>query len=46
MEVVESSKHIEISVSYPNRKIENLEDEVIDKIVKEIEKEREEASAT
>lgn len=43
MEVVESSKNIEICVAYPNRKFENIEDETIDRFVKEIEKEREEA---
>ena len=42
MEVVESSKHIEISVTYPNRKSEMLGEEELDKIVKEIEKEKEE----
>jgi hypothetical protein len=46
MEVVESAKHIEISVTYPNRKSEMVADEEIDKIVKEIEKEKEEASST
>jgi 20S proteasome subunit alpha 4 len=43
MEVVESAKHIEISVSYPDRRVENLEDAEIERIVKEIEKEKEEA---
>lgn len=42
MEVVESSKNIEISVMRSNNKSEMLEDETIDKYVKEIEKEREE----
>ena len=42
MEVVESSKNIEVCVSYPKRKVELMEDEAIDKFVKEIEKEREE----
>lgn len=45
MEVVESSKNIEINVSYPNRRSEMLEDEEIDKIVKEIEKEKEESQS-
>ena len=42
MEVVESSKNIEVCVVYPNKKTNFLEDEEIDKFVKEIEKEREE----
>ena len=44
LEVVESSKNIEICVAYPGNKSEMLEDETIDKYVKEIEKEKEEAS--
>ena len=43
MEVVESSKNIEISVMRSNNKNEMLEDDAIDKYVKEIEKEREES---
>lgn len=42
MEVVESSKNIEICVAYPNKKFDYIDDETIDKFVKEIEKEREE----
>jgi 20S proteasome alpha/beta subunit len=42
MDVVESSKNIEISVSYPDRRVENIPEEDIEKLVKEIEKEREE----
>ena len=42
MEVVESSKNIEICVAYPGRKFENIDEDTIDRFVKEIEKEREE----
>lgn len=45
MEVVESSKNIEICVSHADRKVETLDDAEIDKYVKEIEKEREENEA-
>jgi 20S proteasome subunit alpha 4 len=45
MEVVESSKNIEICVSYKDRRIVTLDDETIDKYVKEMEKDREEAEA-
>lgn len=45
MEVVESSKNIEICVVYPDNKSEMLEDSAVDEIVKQIEKEREEAEA-
>ena len=45
LEVVESSKNIEICVMTAQGKFENLEDTVIDRFVKEIEKEREEAQA-
>lgn len=41
MEVVESSKNIEICVVTSAKKSEMLSDEVIDRFVKEIEKERE-----
>ena len=43
MEVVENSKNIEICVIKADNQQEMLEDDVVDKIVKEIEKEREEA---
>ena len=42
LEVVESSKNIEICVAYPGRRFVMMEDEDIDKVVKDIEKEREE----
>ena len=42
LEVVENSKNIEICVIQPNKKFDQLEDETIDKYVKEIEREREE----
>ena len=42
MEVVESSKNIEICVMHPDSRWELLDDSEIDKFVKEIEKEREE----
>ena len=42
MEVVESSKNIEIYVMTGPKEFRNLEDAEIDKVVKEIEKEREE----
>lgn len=45
MEVVESAKNIEICVCYPDNRSEMLEDDLVDKYVKEIEKEREEAEA-
>ena len=45
MEVVESSKNIEICIVHPNSKSEMLEESEVEKIVKEIEKEREEAEA-
>ena len=45
MEVVESSKNIEICVMTGARKFEMLDDAVIDGIVKAIEKEREEENA-
>ncbi len=43
MEVVESSKNIEICVAYPEKNFVMLEDNEIDEVVKQIEKEREEA---
>lgn len=43
MEVVESSKNIELCVVYQGNKKEMLPQEDIDKIFKDIEKEREEA---
>ena len=46
MEVVESAKNIEICVMYPGNKSEMLDDETIDKYVKEIEKEKEESGAS
>lgn len=45
MEVVESSKNIEVVVTYPGNRHVNLDDESIEKIVKEVEKEREEVAA-
>lgn len=45
LEVVESSKNIEICVMTGAKKFETLDDETIDKFVKEIEKEREEENA-
>jgi 20S proteasome subunit alpha 4 len=42
MEVVESSKNIEICIMTGPKKFQLLEDSVIDKIVKDIEKKREE----
>jgi len=45
MEVVESSKNIEICVMTAAKKFEMLDDAVIDKFVKEIEKQREEENA-
>jgi 20S proteasome subunit alpha 4 len=45
MEVVESSKNIEICVMTSAKKFEMLDDAVIDKFVKEIEKQREEENA-
>lgn len=42
LEVVESSKNIEICVSYPDRRVENIPEDEIDKLIKEIEKEKEE----
>ena len=45
MEVVESSKNIEICVMTGAKKFENLDDATIDKFVKQIEKEREEEGA-
>lgn len=42
MEVVESSKNIEICLITGNKKFEMLDDATIDKFVKEIEKQREE----
>jgi 20S proteasome subunit alpha 4 len=46
MEVVESSKNIEICVMTGTKKFEMLDDAVIDKFVKEIEKQREEENAS
>lgn len=45
LEVVESSKNIEICVMTGTKKFEMLDDAVIDKFVKEIEKQREEENA-
>jgi 20S proteasome subunit alpha 4 len=45
LEVVESSKNIEIVVMTGPKKFETLDDAVIDKFVKEIEKEREDEAA-
>jgi 20S proteasome subunit alpha 4 len=42
LEVVESSKNIEICIMTGARKFENLDEAAIDKFVKQIEKEREE----
>ena len=44
MEVVESAKNLEVCVMYPNNKHEILDEGVVDQIVKQIEKEREEAN--
>ncbi len=44
MEVVESSKNIEICIMTGPKKFEMLEDEAVAKFVKEIEKQREEES--
>lgn len=41
LEVVESSKNIEICIMTGPKKFEMLSDETVDKFVKEIEKERE-----
>ena len=46
MEVVESSKNIEICVMTGAKKFEMLDDTVIDRFVKEIEKQREEENAS
>jgi len=43
MEVVESAKNMEIAVLFPGKKYELLEEAKIEAIVKQIEKEREEA---
>lgn len=43
MEVVESSKNIEICVSYPDNKFQMLSEDEVEEFVKLIEKEREEA---
>jgi 20S proteasome subunit alpha 4 len=45
MEVVESSKNIEICIMTGPKQFQTLEDETIDKFVKEIEKKREEEAA-
>lgn len=45
MEVVESSKNIEICVMTGPKKFEMLDDAVVETIVKQIEKEREEETA-
>jgi 20S proteasome subunit alpha 4 len=45
LEVVESSKNIEICVMTGPKEFKTLDDETIDKFVKEIEKEREEETA-
>jgi 20S proteasome alpha/beta subunit len=45
LEVVESSKNIEICIMTAPKKFQTLEDETIDKFVKEIEKQREEENA-
>ena len=45
MEVVESSKNIEICIVTGPKKFEMLDDAAIDKFVKEIEKKREEEQA-
>lgn len=46
LEVVESSKNIEICIMTAPKKHEFIDDETIDKFVKEIEKEREEENAS
>lgn len=46
LEVVESSKNIEICVMTGPQKFETLDDATIDKFVKEIEKEREDDNAS
>jgi hypothetical protein len=45
MEVVESSKNIEICIMHADNKSEMLEEDAVDVYVKQIEKEREEAEA-
>ena len=42
MEVIESSKNLELLISHPDGKTTIMEEEDLEKIVKEIEKEREE----
>jgi len=46
LEVVESSKNIEICLMTGPKQFQTLDDETIDKFVKEIEKEREEEAAS
>jgi 20S proteasome subunit alpha 4 len=46
LEVVESSKNIEICLMTGPKQFKTLDDETIDKFVKEIEKEREEEAAS
>jgi hypothetical protein len=45
MEVVESSKNIEVSIMHPDNTSELLDDATVDLYVKLIEKEREDAEA-
>ena len=45
MEVVESAKNIEVFVVYPENKKEMLSPEAVEAVVKQIEKEKEEAEA-
>jgi hypothetical protein len=45
MEVVESAKNVEINVTYPDNRHVSLDEETIDRIVKQIEKEREDENA-
>lgn len=45
MEVVESPKNIEVNVTYPGNKHVMLDEDTIERIVKEIEREREEEAA-
>lgn len=45
MEVVDNAKNLELCVAYPNGKFDLLEEEAIDKVIKKIEKEREDEIA-
>jgi 20S proteasome subunit alpha 4 len=45
MEVVDNAKNLELCVAYPNGKFDLLEEEAIDKVIKSIEKEKEDEIA-